>query len=121
MTPEKQRIKIAEACGWKRVTDGQYESWVSPEGYEYQVMFGWQTYKDGTDILPDYLNDLNDMHEAEKKLAHDHQVQFSIELGKLTTAHLPASRAAWMDFTIAHATAAQRAEAFLRTLNLWEE
>jgi hypothetical protein len=117
MNEELQRIKIAEACGWKRVTDGHYESWVSPEGYEYQVMFGWQTYKDGTDILPDYLNDLNAMHEAEKILSLNQQNAYINILNEMPDYKCPVHH----DFQWCCSTAAQRAEAFLRTLNLWEE
>lgn len=123
MTPEAQRIAIAEACGWK--------SPYHPENIA--GMNGWWSQKRGVwwvnplservmiSSVPDYPNDLNAMHEAEKVLMHDQQVQFSIEVGRLTTAYLPASRSAWTDFTLMHATAAQRAEAFLRTLNLWKE
>jgi hypothetical protein len=120
MNLEQQRIKIAEACGWKRVTDGHYESWVSPEGYEYQVMFGWQTYKDGTDILPDYLNDLNAMHEAEKTLDDDLDLDYSENIEIATGARWGANNSYDMS-KYRSATAAQRAEAFLRALNLWEE
>jgi hypothetical protein len=113
MSDQEINIAIAEACGWKREFDGNHEEpewyWIPPNN------------PDGDGEPPDYCNDLNAMHEAEKVLTHDQQVQFSVELGKLTTSHLPSSRAAWMDFTIAHATAAQRREAFLRTLGKWEE
>jgi hypothetical protein len=119
MTPEQQRIKIAETCGWKRVTDGQYESWVSPEGYEYQVMFGWQTYKDGTDILPDYLNDLNAMHEAVRKLTDSQRTEFRQNLTKVWTARYNATRGLFPNHDDSvNAPAKQRAEAFL---SLWEE
>lgn len=62
MKPEAQRIAIAEACGW--VTDCGYEN-----SLKDNVFYGscpdqnikWQK-------CPDYLNDLNAMHEAEKVL-----------------------------------------------------
>jgi hypothetical protein len=112
MTPEQQRIAIAMAC---------------PERLRQvytlrQVHSRWQ-YFDGTYWFcckqDDPITDLNAMHEARKVLTHDQQVEYSVQLGKLVTSHLPASRSAWMDYYIANATAAQRAEAFLRTLNLW--
>jgi hypothetical protein len=55
MEKKQQRIIIAEACGWTQPEEGY---WKDPDGHEWQVMHGWQTYKDGSDILPD-LNDLN--------------------------------------------------------------
>jgi len=57
---------------------------------------------------PDYLNDLNAMHGAEKML----------ECGEAYETELIRS---CKDAPIWHATATQRAEAFLRTLNLWTE
>jgi hypothetical protein len=109
MSPEQQRIAIAEACGWQYNIEGIYESWFDPAGSEWQVMHRWQTYKDGTDILPDYLADLNAMHGAEKML-ESNQEQSYFELLHDIAGNLKFYRA----------TAAQRAEAFLKTLNLWK-
>ena len=101
MKEEKQRIAIAEACGWKW-WNPQYGfpfEWESPDGFK------------GYAYPPDYLNDLNAMHEAEKVL-------FGLNWG-IFTDHLshicPGGSSAY------HATAAQRAEAFLITLGKWEE
>ena len=99
MTPEQQRIAIAEACGWKT-------GYRDPEAWH---------------PLPDYLNDLNAMHDAEKVLTQDQMIDYSRHVGKLVTSHLPASRAAWMDFKLINSTAPQRAEAFLRTIGKWKE
>ena len=126
MINQQINIAIAKACGWKKMNWNEatvygsathgFRVWKSK--HQDSIM----SYKGRAgERIPDYLNDLNAMHEAEKILTHDQQVQFSVELGKLTTSHLPSSRAAWMDFAIAHATAAQRAEAFLRTIGKWEE
>ncbi len=63
-------------------------------------------------ITPDYLSDLNAMHGAEKVLTdHTGYVQ------RLSWIVKPCDT----PFFLLHATAAQRAEAFLRTLNLWVE
>lgn len=101
MTNQELNIAIAEACGWTDIPiiGGMY----------------------GQTPIPDYCNDLNAMHEAEKTLTKDQQIDFSVQLGRLVTTHLPASRAAWMDYAIAHATARQRAEALARTLNVWKD
>lgn len=60
---------------------------------------------------PDYCNDLNAMHEAEKMLTSE-QVTSYVDL-------LEFMNERWA--TPAFGTAAQRAEAFLRTLGKWEE
>jgi hypothetical protein len=72
--------------------------------------------------VPDYPNDLNAMHEAEKTLTHQEQAVYT---QKLMDAVSRSARA--NDGTIVklieswfwHATATQRAEAFLRTKGLW--
>ena len=66
MKAEEQRIAIAEFCGWtrgKRIEASfskpgatvEHPSWIHPNGYPERK-------------LPDYLNDLNAMYEAEKRL-----------------------------------------------------
>jgi hypothetical protein len=65
--------------------------------------------------LPDYLSDLNAMHEAEKVLMYKQQIDFMEWLGMCCDDY---GHKAWK---YVHATAAQRAEAFLRTLGKWEE
>ena len=54
MTPEEQRIKIAEACGHK------FEKFMCnpPRLINPAIQLS---------EIPDYLNDLNAMHEAEKR------------------------------------------------------
>lgn len=64
--------------------------------------------------IPDYLNDLNAMHEAEKVLTDDQLWKYSVNLHSLVKED-PNNRESWQF----RATAAQRAEAFLRTLGLW--
>ena len=63
---------------------------------------------------PDYLNDLNAMHQAEKVLtqAQDYQYRDSV---------LPAVCKDGSGMIALTATAAQRAEAFLRTIGKWKE
>jgi hypothetical protein len=117
MKPEKQRIAIAEACGWKDIKDTNHESvdissrsisyWsgltgVPPEFIHYE----WNRV-----IIPDYLNDLNAMHEAEKVLILD--CEWATYLDRLSVIVAEGS--------LVHATAAQRAEAFLRTVGKWED
>jgi hypothetical protein len=112
MTPDQQRIAIAQACGWTNFSSGTHKGATLYGQHPNARSSSWE--------LPNYLGDLNAMHEAEKVLTQEQMIDYSRHVGKAVTSHLPASRAAWMDFKLIHATAAQRAEAFLRTLNLWQ-
>ena len=54
MTPEEQRIAIAEACGWRREPHSVGTRLINPDGWVVNNNYSesWR--------LPDYLNDLND-------------------------------------------------------------
>lgn len=73
---------------------------------------------DGAD-LPDYLNDLNAMHEAEKVLTEVEKAIYEAMLYQVCRVD-PMTIFAGDTFKFLSATAPQRAEAFLRTLGLWE-
>ncbi len=129
MTIEQQRIAIAEACGVN----------IHHAKFYHQAHGGmkwWlcQTIKAANDMhkfygtaehpvveftnpfwLPDYLSDLNAMHEAEKMLTPEQMASYAnwLDVNSLHIMGAPIS------FDSLHATASQRAEAFLRTLNLW--
>lgn len=109
MTPEAQRIAIAEACGWCKMPSpyqSDWQNWHGPKG------------QSNRHYPPDYLNDLNAMHEAENSLTEEQHDAFQQTL--LEVMH-PGTH--WSDMAntrIVSATAARRAEAFLKTLNLWE-
>lgn len=100
MKLEQQRIAIAEACGWTkrlmRQGDAFFDSSMSRIA------------------LPDYLNSLDAMHEAEKVI-----IQRGL-MGGFDGYHNTLCGII-DDGNAIHATAAQRAEAFLRTLNQWIE
>lgn len=108
MTDEQMRIAIAEACGWKAL---EYEDF-SKYGVPCFMLMG--SNNTGTRLVPpDYLNDLNAMHEAERMLPvaqWDRYTQWLGELAKGTRR-----------FVVCHATARQRCIAFLKTLNLWKD
>ena len=101
MTPERQRIAIAELCGWF-FSD---RHWHMPNGAQ-------ATADGGPDLPPDYLNDLNAMHEAQLILTYAQKCEMSAWIEMMNCAGYGPQL---------FATAAQRAEAFLRTLNKWEE
>ncbi len=71
---------------------------------------GWEReFYDLLDI-PDYCNDLNAMHEAESSMPHpSYFYQFNL------------TELCGGENRIYRASAAQRAEAFLRTFGKWEE
>lgn len=113
MTKEQQRITIAITCGWKNIQQNpKTDTWFGTPP---------KTRKHPWDVLiPDYLTDLNAMHEAEKVLNTDELRLKYANLLVLRTEEGPDARW-WIKWQAAHATAAQRAKAFLRTLNLWNE
>ena len=104
MNPEKQRIAIAEACGWK--PDKRGLGWLSPHGYYSPE--------------PDYLNDLNAMHEAEKVLTDEQDLEYSEALEQVVEGRYLTNNSEDMR-RLRSATASQRAEAFLRTIGKWKE
>ena len=101
MNEDDQKIAIAKASDWKpnpfiRDMSGQ----VFPQS------------------PPDYLKDLNVMHEVEKVLPDGHTYWEFIRILDDIVKHGP-----HVDYVAdrASANAAQRAEAFLRTINKWVE
>lgn len=63
----------------------------------------------------DPCNDLNAMHEAEGTLTKQQQEEYDYQLSEIT-ASITGER-----WSLLHANARQRAEAFLRTIGKWEE
>ena len=96
MTYTKMRQAIAEKCGWKIIPNSPHGIMLSPDGIAR--------------FVPDYPNDINAMYEAEKVLI-DHTGYWQ-----------------WIEriqgplkFNLVHATARQRAEAFLKVFGLWKD
>jgi hypothetical protein len=121
MNPEQQRIEIAKACGWELKSNGLSPMW-SWQNESLTHRIKWVAHKEmaSQGVLPDYINDLNSMHEAEKTLDNDLDLDYSENLEIATGARWGANNSYDMS-KYRSATAAQRAEAFLRTLGLWEE
>lgn len=111
MTPEAQRIAIAEACGYRKGENSPLW-WARPSGQPFKAC--------GVKDLPDYLNDLNAMHEAEKMLVNDgRSADYNFHLKRLCTVDYQQGKHTYPRPW--HATAAQRAEAFLRTIGKWSD
>lgn len=118
MTPEQQNIAVAEACGWRKgpVTGRWIHS--SNEGMKHYSS-AWVNACN----LPSCHSDLNACAEFERMLSLHEGDKYALEVYRVVTEARARSktefRAAGL-LTIS-ATAPQRCEAFLRTLNLWKE
>lgn len=101
MTDEQINAAIADACGWRDLTiEGA-------SGF-------YKGFDNGAELrpdLPDYVNDLNAMHEAEKVLTGLNRHAYC---DALLDAVPDSPDHLWEVLT---ATARQRAAAFLRTLD----
>jgi len=105
MKPEAQRIAIAEACGWTSISD-----------WKAGGINGQHPTEPWVEVIPDYLTDLNAMHEAE--VLNFRSISAVERYRAALHGVLVAKFAVESDIT---SCASHRAEAFLRTLNLWEE
>ena len=95
MTQEQQRIAIALSQG---LTD---EEWICANG---EWCF--------SSLVPDYINDLNAIHEVEKSLTDEQLFVMSRWLQHIT-------RSTFIGVAVMTASAPQRAEAFLKTIDKW--
>ena len=116
MNKEQINIKIAEACGWTDTGDS--------DGLLMGCRPGNSTIRNP---IPSYNGDLNACAEMEKMLRMhpDNEYKYGDTLARMTIGEEREDE----DFTpngfgyfiVAHATAAQRCESFLRTLGFWED
>lgn len=133
LTDDEKRITIAKACGgdrWFVLKKRGLFYRLGGSGYTALESEAWKLTDEEADkhvyphdtpvakhaaTLPDYLNDLNAMHEAEKCLESDKQIEYYLDnLTNVCGGDTPVGRAS---FTAYFATAAQRADAFLLTIN----
>jgi hypothetical protein len=106
MTDEQINAAIAEACGRKRRPDGD---WYPDNGSA------------GTQAILNYCADLNAMHEAEATLSVSCRLDYPTVLLRVLFELDKYTWYATGGFTHITTTARQRAEAFLRTLDKWED
>lgn len=97
---------IAQHAGWSPCPKyGCTKHWRNPAGVEAD--------------LPNFCEDLNAMHKVEKRLSLDERHGYYQRLWHICDReHRMASVGEWL---VPTATAAQRAEAFLRTVGKWME
>lgn len=146
MSPEAQRIAIAEACGWKWYRlcmdtgprpplrclvhpdlSPMFVAQLKPAqqgdrncGIRSLISYGQ---------IPDYLADLNAINEAEQSLLNEQRREYARTLVRVHPLHYDPTAPGPMChdggamnlFLIASMTAAQRAEAFLRTIGKWDD
>jgi len=107
LTPEQKRIRIAELRGYVRPFRTEFR-FAARDG---NCGCGEDGLNDAYgNWIPDYLNDLNAMHEAEAALDKGQQRDYDYALTEVTTGNRLYGGAG---FDVLHATAAQRADAFL--------
>ena len=106
MSPEARRIAIAEAC--------PKSFWIYKSSFTPNVrLYYMGEHPSAGDHECDPLRDLNACHHMEKAFKDDEVLwhTYATHLQRIVEPHRH----------VLHATAAQRAEAFLRTLNLWDD
>lgn len=106
MTDDEIRVAIAEACGWSKFNDTYRDWWRHKATNRTQL------------DLPDYLHSLDAMHEAEKVLTDS--LEYRAYLGTICGDDFYEKKIHWSPF-ICHATARQRATAFVKIMNLEEK
>lgn len=107
MTNDAIRRKIAEACGWKSVTNNSTLGVLPPTR-------GWQD-------LPNYPESHDAMAEARKTLSGGAWNDYEWALRKVIARSMRESEYTVTVCQIINATPLQHAEAFLRAKGLWEE
>jgi hypothetical protein len=137
MTPDAQRIAIAESVGWhaehlRNRCDGTHIIRCGAcGGHGHSNCYGngtgqvhslcWNNPCSPSAIPPDYLGDLNAMHEVEKGLGDSQWLTYESELERIVDRdnhHLTIQQLTCAQI---HATASQRAEAYLRTIGKWSD
>lgn len=107
MTTVEMRIAIAEHCGTLHDPPGHHGAYAVPK--EVCVEYS-----------PNYPEDLNAMHEAEKTLTLAQRHKYRNLLGDLCSQGLPVSQKHAAREAIS-ATANQRSKSFVRAINKWKD
>ena len=120
MSPEAQRNAIAALLG---ITDIRMsERWEVTEPPDDPVILIGVKQGLGKLAVPDYLNDLNAMHEAEKILTPEQLETYGSQLSHLSDNLLSLWCPEFKEVAAAAMVPAnKRAEALLKTLNLWDD
>jgi hypothetical protein len=123
MSADEQRIAIATASGWTRIemvrVTFRSENYSGPEHVPVgNPPHAKSEVKNWRWDVPDYINNLNAIHESESSLDEKQLNEYGFALDAVVERDLGDIPSYGH---LAHATAQQRAEAFLKALNLWTE
>lgn len=118
LNPEQQNEAIALVLGWKKkpttgLMTGDNRVWICPDysrWHEFTM----------TREIPNFVNDLNAMYIAEAWLSDEGSRKFFDELNWVVARSDKQDCKRGPLWCMFHASAAERAEAFLKTLDLWE-
>lgn len=114
MSDNEIRIAIAEACGWSKVQHRDNGDIIGLPAKDYPKPCHIGGSNDWA-FVPDYPNDLNAMHEAEKTLTGAECLKYAEEVNLATKCFKHIT-----PVIMIFATARQRAEAFLKVKGLWK-
>jgi hypothetical protein len=114
LSDESKNIKIAELDGWKKIPSPDHwrQLWEHPTDYEYE---GKYKVARTAAQLPNYIDDLNAMQMAVDRLEYTKLVTWLHKLGVVIFGE-KSNRNDWVWIDMVRATAAQRAEAFVLTM-----
>lgn len=121
MDEQAQRIAIAESLGWIECELYRPPPEVHIDDPCFTPRSFLRGFKPGVTLwqpIPDYLNSLDAMFEVEKTLDEGQQDTFLITLKRVVEPGLDDFQ---KEFNAIHATAKQRAEAYLRAIGRWQE
>ena len=129
MTTEAQIKALAELDGWQLWRHDKTETYLfEPPNITASILNGlhmlwvkvnkWPEASVFVDMqhVPNYLNDLNAIHELEKKLTEEVWKYYPYRLMQVTKNFYVSGR-----LLLLHATASQRCEAILRATGRWVE
>jgi hypothetical protein len=115
MTHEAMKIAIATACGWRLHGCNDPQCWINNTDPAKLPITGH------FDVVPDYTGSLDAMHEAEATLTKVQAIEYAMALEAIVGAESDEEGHPYPEiFKFIHATALQRATAFVRALNLDE-
>ena len=118
MTQEEQRTAIAEACGWTATVDDD-QFWRATRADGSMTSDLWCSMSSVWNVgIPDYLNDLNAMHDAVMTLNADQMISMDYHLDVVVG---NGKQGLNCEYFLWSASASQRAKAFLRTIGKWKE
>lgn len=127
MNELKQRLALAKAHGYidvrlrNRLEFGEYsDDYFECLEYRERDEWGMNGPCWGRRV-PDYLSDLNSIREIEEILTEEQWNDYAHKLFDITHAFDDCGSFESIVRFTTHATAAQKVEALLKTLNLWEE